>query len=492
MSSQEGNSMSQHKFLTAKTRGHRITSTAAAVFILTCVGTLAQSITPNPGNDFTSNQQAYKEGVSKIEAKYAAILNRAPSDYTNALTAMHQTFIKKGDLKAVVAIDAEKARFIDAPLVTEAVLVKEPEELKALQEKMLGIPEAIDRRKKGEINALTSAHIAKMDILIRMLTQASKIQDALLVKQEMDKLKATIGETNTEETRVAVKPEEPSKPGLKNEDRPHDNVKADQTIPTNLGQPAKAPNSKNNVFTIYARCDDKFEMRINGKLVASANDGRFVQSEPIVLSDGDLITVRAINDGYARGFTCVIKNEDNTRSIATDHKTWDYYVPRSEADWHSVKGIDKIKAACSGSNQDWKINIVDATGVDCESIWGVDETCYLVHKVGAKSFTFPSFADKKAPSTQVPEGDAFTVLRAHYGVPDAQVDVTDEIKKRVAGNRLSIPAGPGNMDFLPDRALGRVKTLTVEYSHNAEKRSVSKTEGQKLLIPEGVEVPKGR
>ncbi len=243
--------MSQHKFLTAKTRGHRITITAAAVFMLTCVGTLAQSITPNPGNDFTSNQQAYKEGVSKIEAKYAAILNRAPSDYTNALTAMHQTFIKKGDLKAVVAIDAEKARFIDAPLVTEAVLVKEPEELKALQEKMLGIPDAIDRRKKGEINALTSAHIAKLDILIRMLTQASKIQDALFIQQEMDKLKAIVVNTPGVETPAVPKQVAAAQPETLTE-RKGSNVPEGGSAET-VPRPKESNNTINKLVILDAR-----------------------------------------------------------------------------------------------------------------------------------------------------------------------------------------------------------------------------------------------
>ncbi len=91
---------------------------------------------------------------------------------------------------------------------------------------------------------------------------------------------------------------------------------------------------------------------------------------------------------------------------------------------------------------------------------------------------------KQIQEDQVLEVRVFTILSARYGVPGAEVDVTAQIKKLVLRKRLSIRAGLGNMDFLPDSAMGRIKTLTVEYTNGVgEKRSVSKMQGEELSIP---------
>lgn len=101
----------------------------------------------------------------------------------------------------------------------------------------------------------------------------------------------------------------------------------------------------------------------------------------------------------------------------------------------------------------------------------------------AKGTVFVAEEMKQIQEDQVPEVRGFTVLAARYGTPGAEIDVTNTIKKLVSRKRLSIPAGLNNMNFLGDPAYGRRKTLTVEYSHNGKKLSVSKLQDEELSIP---------
>jgi hypothetical protein len=144
------------------------------------------------GDDLASLQEAYREQVSKIDAKYAALKEKVPADYTNALNALEMSFTKKGDLDSVVAIRTERDRYIVAQDISSKAIVKSPPALKALQERFQKTVVDLEAGKKKDIAASIVPYLTRLEQLKTNLTKSSKVDDALLVKQEIDRVKGSV------------------------------------------------------------------------------------------------------------------------------------------------------------------------------------------------------------------------------------------------------------------------------------------------------------
>lgn len=185
--------------------------------VVAALSTSAVAQSTDTSDDLPSLQGLYQEKVARIDEKHTRLLAKVPSDYTNALTAVEQSLTKKGDLDGVVAVRRERDRFREDPSVPPNAVVNFPLELKALQDKFKTIPVQLEAEKRKEISKLTSAYIAKLEQLKKRLTQNTKVDEALLVKAEIDKViwnvDSTMPEGGTAQSRDGKKAEtQPSSP----------------------------------------------------------------------------------------------------------------------------------------------------------------------------------------------------------------------------------------------------------------------------------------
>jgi len=83
--------------------------------------------------------------------------------------------------------------------------------------------------------------------------------------------------------------------------------------------------------------------------------------------------------------------------------------------------------------------------------------------------------------TQIPSGESqFEILKAVYWTSKASVDVTEELRKRIVGNKLDVTASnkiKGDPDY------GTVKKLTIEYRFDGNTVTKEFTEGERIIIP---------
>jgi len=82
---------------------------------------------------------------------------------------------------------------------------------------------------------------------------------------------------------------------------------------------------------------------------------------------------------------------------------------------------------------------------------------------------------------EIPSGESrLEILKAAYWTSNARVDVTEELRKRIVGNKLEAIASneiKGDPDF------GTVKKLTIEYRFDGTTVTKEFTEGERIVIP---------
>ena len=131
---------------------------------------------------------------------------------------------------------------------------------------------------------------------------------------------------------------------------------------------------------IYACVDDQFVLAVNGKQVL---EGGLAQLRELdyEFHAGDVVTVRAIDVGGSRGFSCVLKFADAGAWIATvPGGVWREYEPRSADDWSNVQGITQLRP-CSAGQRGAERFTGQASGVQAGTIWGSKPTCYLALEI---------------------------------------------------------------------------------------------------------------
>jgi hypothetical protein len=72
------------------------------------------------------------------------------------------------------------------------------------------------------------------------------------------------------------------------------------------------------------------------------------------------------------------------------------------------------------------------------------------------------------------------ILKAEYWTDNARLDVTEELRGRITGDKLETTAGN---DIKGDPEFGQVKHLTVEYSFAGVTMTNEVTEGERIVIP---------
>ncbi len=128
----------------------------------------------------------------------------------------------------------------------------------------------------------------------------------------------------------------------------------------------------------YIRCDDSFEMCVNGKKIFGGTQQAVLYKKKFEMAPGDIITVRCKNNGGTRGFCCVIRSERG--HVLVSGPTWRIYEPKNPTAWADPIQVDKIAQPSSTYSGVGK-KILKDTGVKAKEIWGRGDTSYLMLKV---------------------------------------------------------------------------------------------------------------
>jgi hypothetical protein len=136
-----------------------------------------------------AEQLAYQDAASKCDHEIQVILAKVSDDYAHELNALMDTFRLRGDLEKTLAVKKEKERFESEKTLEERHLVKVPAQLRELQQEFLVAP-----RKAAE--EIAKSYVVKLDDAKRKLTIDGRFDDALTVKQEIDKILKKYGIVN--------------------------------------------------------------------------------------------------------------------------------------------------------------------------------------------------------------------------------------------------------------------------------------------------------
>lgn len=140
-------------------------------------------------DEFLALQQAYQERVATTEAKYLDLTKKIPSEYTNALNRLEQLLARNANLDGVLAVRGERDRFAVSQDIPANAVVQSPAELKALQEKFSGMPGTLESAKRKEIARFSSDYVEKLERIKATLTKSLKIDEAVAIKHEIEKVR---------------------------------------------------------------------------------------------------------------------------------------------------------------------------------------------------------------------------------------------------------------------------------------------------------------
>ena len=141
----------------------------------------------------------FAKDVAGFRAEYVAATNGIPVKYKRDLEALRATFQKAGDLDGLLAVKKEVERYRNAkaedadpfeavPEMTADVIVAAPQELRKLQEQYVAsFTEAATTLKKN-ISERGEKYRAQIKAAQTALTRAGKIDEAIAVRNEGDRV----------------------------------------------------------------------------------------------------------------------------------------------------------------------------------------------------------------------------------------------------------------------------------------------------------------
>jgi hypothetical protein len=140
-------------------------------------------------NELTKIQAIYQNELAKIDANHLGFLMTLQGNYTNRLNTLENVLSGKGNLDGVLVVRQEKTRFVGNKELSETTLVQTPAELKALQQEFIVLASKLDLATKKDTVKLTKAYVVRLEEVQKNLTRNKKIDEALTVKAEIEKIK---------------------------------------------------------------------------------------------------------------------------------------------------------------------------------------------------------------------------------------------------------------------------------------------------------------
>ena len=165
----------------------------------------AQAQTARHPPEMAEMARVFRMRTRELSAQYESAIKALPPQYQRDIQALHDLFRNKGDLDGVLATDREMKRFAAAfegerdpfeltPEMPPEAIVAAPAELRQLQEQYVARFKDAAALRLREIRDLAGKYLAALQKIQGDLTRAGRIQDAIIVKQESERLQKGIEE----------------------------------------------------------------------------------------------------------------------------------------------------------------------------------------------------------------------------------------------------------------------------------------------------------
>jgi hypothetical protein len=293
----------------------------------------------------------FQQAQEKVDG-YIKSLERSPQDAAARLGLVRTLVVEMDD-------PARAAKHLNED-VGEAWRTYVPLGAKPLEELKLQVRRELGDWYRTEL-AADAAPIAKL----MMLTRADACYAAFLAgyeKKDAVRLKVTLAQ-------AAVKS------AMKR-------LKASGT-PAAL-KPAAAASAAG---TLYAACDNVFELRINGTAVLRGNNWGRAETAEVQLKAGDVIAARLRNAGGPYGFFLLFRGREGGVAFASSLAGWRAYRPKSEEAWWlpgpAGAGTPVVKGTHSGTHDAVRRAAGGSFSPSWQVIWGDGNPCYVYRAVTA-------------------------------------------------------------------------------------------------------------
>ena len=139
-------------------------------------------------------RETYEREVQKIRDAHATSLGSLSNSYAKSLDVAIDTLRREGDPDAVVTAMAEKVRFERDRTIPSTPADDLPRLLQDLQAKYNETVKAVGIAKAKRFTDLTNRYIVALNRLMRILTNESNLEEALLVKNEMERVEFVVAD----------------------------------------------------------------------------------------------------------------------------------------------------------------------------------------------------------------------------------------------------------------------------------------------------------
>jgi hypothetical protein len=134
-------------------------------------------------------RRIYADEVKKLTREHKNDLLKLPQDHIARLAELESSYRAAGDLKALLAVRKERERFIVDQAVGHIRVARSPARLGALQKSYIAEHKKAESSLDGELKELKDKYIRALERLQQSLTRENKIEEALIVMEEIEKLK---------------------------------------------------------------------------------------------------------------------------------------------------------------------------------------------------------------------------------------------------------------------------------------------------------------
>ena len=169
-------------------------STALAL----CFGAQLCPAQTAPPADIKTLKAKYEQGLAAIQGETNKALTNSVQGYADALKALGQKLQGAGDLDGMLAVKKESERFEKEKTIPESAVVADCVALRDLQTKWQKMPDTIDVNKSKKIVTLSKGHIAALEEVKKQLTMQGKVEEAVVVKDEIERARTSADVTAAE------------------------------------------------------------------------------------------------------------------------------------------------------------------------------------------------------------------------------------------------------------------------------------------------------
>lgn len=140
-------------------------------------------------DDFAALKDIYEKNLKKIISKHELNEKKVLSEFGKSLANLESKVRSSGDLEGLIIVRKEKERFSKERTLPEPTEGNVNPKIVELVEKAKELKASYEEDKNKKILNLTNLYIERLEKIKADFTRGNKIEEALAVKQEQDKVK---------------------------------------------------------------------------------------------------------------------------------------------------------------------------------------------------------------------------------------------------------------------------------------------------------------